>query len=194
MYPLNNLPDPFRCPVFKQKLVESSKKENVSRLVNHRKCCPGYRVSNQKNCEPICDEPCEHGFCYEPNVCSCLPGFSGPQCESFGCPGGNWGKDCTNKCPCVNGGSCEATTGKCLCLPGYSGLHCQTKCDPYHYGADCNKKCECKGAGEKCYHVTGDCLPCSPGTFGAYCAQDCSCNSTGTALCYHLNGMLTSYP
>jgi hypothetical protein len=42
--------------VFRQKLVESTKQENVSRLVNHRKCCSGYRVSENKLCEPVCDE------------------------------------------------------------------------------------------------------------------------------------------
>ena len=56
--------------------------------------------------------------------------------------------------------------------------------------SDCNNKCSCKDVGEKCYHVTGDCLPCSSGTFGEYCSKNCSCNSTGTALCYHLNGKL----
>ncbi len=177
-----------RCPVYKQKLVESVKQENVSRLVNHRKCCPGYKVSDSKTCEPICEEPCEHGVCFEPNACSCTPGFTGKRCEKFGCPEGNWGPNCANKCPCVNGGSCEANTGKCLCLPGWTGLHCQSKCDAFHFGADCNNKCQCKEVGEKCYHVTGDCLPCSSGTWGSYCSKSCSCNSTGTALCYHLNG------
>lgn len=77
---------------------------------------------------------------------------------------------------------------KSMYFPGWSGLQCQDMCDPYHFGRDCSKTCNCSATGERCYHVTGDCLQCPSGTFGPNCDRNCSCNANGTALCYHLNG------
>ena len=34
---------PPRCPVWKDKLVTRYKEKNVSRVINHQSCCPGYR-------------------------------------------------------------------------------------------------------------------------------------------------------
>ena len=105
----------------------------------------------------------------------------------MGCPGGNWGPDCSNECPCKNNGRCEPHTGKCICLPGWDGIQCQNKCDEDHFGQNCEQICKC-GVGNKCHHVTGDCSPCESGYYGLKCSKKCDCSKNGTALCYHENG------
>ena len=47
------------------------------------------------------------------------------------CPAGTWGPSCENKCPCMNGASCDPMSGACTCPPGWRGDKCQTTCDPY---------------------------------------------------------------
>ncbi len=46
------------------------------------------------------------------------------------CPAGTWGPSCENKCPCMNGASCDPMSGACTCPPGWIGDKCQTTCDP----------------------------------------------------------------
>ncbi len=132
----------------RSKQVESVKLENVTRLVNHTKCCAGYQISDQKTCRPVCDQPCENGVCIEPNVCSCYPRFTGSKCESYHCPSGNWGPDCAYKCKCADGEKCEANTGNCEPAIG--------SCKAGTFGPGCSQNCSCNSNGTAlCYHLNG---------------------------------------
>ena len=79
------------------------------------------------------------------------------------------------------------TDGSCRCGPGYQGASCSQKCDEGRWGQDCEGECGC-GPGQRCHHVTGDCVPCEEGAWGPGCAQACDCDQGGTALCSHLDG------
>ncbi|XP_054276318.1 epidermal growth factor-like protein 8 [Macrosteles quadrilineatus] len=80
-------------------------------------CCPGWAQDPKTDygCNtPVCSKPCQNGgLCSQPEVCSCLPGFTGPQCEQD-----------VDECketvtPCSH--MCNNTVGsyKCSCRPGY---------------------------------------------------------------------------
>lgn len=103
-------------------MITRYKPKNITRVVNHARCCKGYAPDDDNFCQAQClERPCLHGACVEPDVCSCNPGFSGPTCNEVGCPGGNWGPDCSEECLCENGARCEPHTGQCLCPPGFTG-------------------------------------------------------------------------
>ena len=154
-------------------------------------CCPGYkRTANLTQCVPDCSSPpcSSHGLCVSPDTCQCEPGYGGPDCSkckfrraeesevftlvfsSLVCPEGMWGSDCSQVCPCVNGG-CDPNTGACSCPAGWLGSVCDTKCPPQTFGLDCAQKCECQNNGE-CHHISGACQ-CSPGWQGALCDEPC---------------------
>nr|CAD7433347.1 unnamed protein product [Timema monikensis] len=59
------------------------------------------------------------------------------------CPDGRWGRDCQNKCECVNGASCDPFSGECRCTRGWRGKECSEECPPTHYGQDCGEECRC---------------------------------------------------
>lgn len=61
-----------------------------------------------------------------------------PQCNDFinvlfnffllhfkACPEGTYGRGCSERCHCQNGGSCHNITGECACPAGYTGLKCE---------------------------------------------------------------------
>ena len=177
---------PPRCPKWVTKMVTRVKPKEIMRVVNHHRCCQGFAADGNR-CEPVCTERCLHGGCVEPDTCSCEPGFSGATCAEVGCPGGNWGPDCSEPCPCQNAGLCQPHTGKCLCPPGFEGLDCERPCPLGRFGPKCAAECAC-AVGHRCHHITGECAPCPEGTFGLDCAGNCSCAANGTALCYHENG------
>ena len=42
-----------------------------------------FKKSKSIYCHPICKQDCLNGgWCYKPNECKCLPGFSGRKCET----------------------------------------------------------------------------------------------------------------
>lgn len=51
--------------------------------------------------------------------CSCRPGWAGLYCNES-CPPGSFGAGCLQSCLCLNGGTCDGTTGRCHCPPGYT--------------------------------------------------------------------------
>ncbi|KAG7253512.1 hypothetical protein CRUP_006984, partial [Coryphaenoides rupestris] len=83
-------------------------------------------------------EPETHGL-----TCNCLPGHTGPHCDS--CAAGFYGNltvpgTLCEECPCNNNidpedsGACDRVTGACLrCLHHTQGTHCQ-QCRPGYYG------------------------------------------------------------
>lgn len=86
--------------------------------------------------------------------CTCPNGFTGERCEiQIG------GRRCGSVRPCMNGGTCEVSTGKCLCRTGWVGDTCSEDLDECKNGQGA-RKC---GSVENCYNF--------PGGFGCNCTQ-----------------------
>ena len=181
------LTPPFLCSDWVSTMKPRVRVENITKTVARQLCCPGYRQTEERRCEPECPQGCGHGECVEPGVCQCEVGYSGGGCERLGCEGGGWGLDCQEVCTCQHGAWCHPVTGDCSCTPGYQGDSCQLSCPPGTWGEACSNSCHCD-PGFSCHHVTGDCSPCPQGTFGELCSRSCECEEEGTQLCSHLDG------
>ncbi|KAJ8946012.1 hypothetical protein NQ318_023258 [Aromia moschata] len=102
-------------------------------------CCPGWtQVTNRSNgcnrqmakarerysCykksdKATCSKPCLNGGkCVKPELCACLKGFSGPQCEVVTTDDPICSK------PCLNGGKC-VLGDLCSCMKGFGGSQCE---------------------------------------------------------------------
>ncbi|NXW85293.1 NCAN protein, partial [Alopecoenas beccarii] len=79
--------------------------------------------SRHASADPCQTNPCLHGGTSRTNGtgcgCSCVPGFTGENCEIDI-------DDCLSS-PCQNGGTCidEVNAFVCLCLPSYGGSRCE---------------------------------------------------------------------
>ncbi|XP_064643405.1 uncharacterized protein LOC135497578 [Lineus longissimus] len=89
--------------------------------------------------------------------------------------------DCPVKCskPCLNGGSCDYSTGRCACVTGFFGVQCETvACYPgCHNGGECKlpNVCSCPAGyrGSQCEQAI--CSP--PCQYGGRCMRPglCAC-------------------
>ncbi len=121
--------------------------------------------------------PCMNGGTCASNssgfVCTCAPGYSGPNC-------GTNIDDCLPN-QCMNGGTCEDRVNSfaCTCAAGFSGTNCATNIN------DCSPN-PCENGGTCTDGVNGFTCACLPGFMGNRCqgnTDDCStspCENGGT--------------
>ncbi|XP_047489262.1 multiple epidermal growth factor-like domains protein 8 [Penaeus chinensis] len=108
-------------------------------------CAPGYNMTKDGNCSPVCSQGCVSGTCIEPNNCSCHFGFVGANCSI--------------KCHCNGHSDCAGTDqlDKCLkCHNNTMGAQCD-KCKPFFVGDPSNGG-SCVSCYNYCNTHTNSCI------------------------------------
>ena len=54
-------------------------------LVAYLLCRCNFRYNGRDCSTPVCNPPCDHGKCSEPDICTCDTGYTGKQCSQFSC-------------------------------------------------------------------------------------------------------------
>ncbi|CAH1119859.1 unnamed protein product [Phaedon cochleariae] len=157
-------------------------------------CCPGWNQIGHRNhgCnKPSCSRPCLNGGrCVKPDLCACLKGFSGQQCEiDMAIP--------TCQKPCLNEGKC-VKGGICSCPKGFGGVQCEIDLNKPRCRAGCENggtcvrhevcRCPIGFSGRHCETDVDECLeekPCdhichnSLGSYECQCKEDFTLQSDG---------------
>lgn len=131
-------------------------------------CPDNYRLAEDGvSCEAVCDRVgCVHGYCAEPDVCLCAPGWYGANCSlDCGCNGHCSCTDPSNRTACRDN-TAGPDCGECLA--GYFGhavdngtcLTCAQLCN--------NHSAVCLGGARP---GEGRCMGCADDTVGDRCEQ-----------------------
>ncbi|XP_023343026.1 protein delta homolog 1 [Eurytemora carolleeae] len=142
-------------------------------VFDEKTLCPDPGWSGENCDEPVCTEECVHGYCIEPDICSCDSWYVGDLCQY------EWKHaDCINgvgpTCECIEGWQGETCTEpicKDGCHPIFGSCEKPGECTCTHdsMGGDLCKECT---PAPECLHGTcegpGDCI-CNPGWTGYYC-------------------------
>ncbi|CAN9512780.1 unnamed protein product [Ophioblennius macclurei] len=107
--------------------------------------------------------------------CSCLPGYSGLQCED--CEEGYFTNGTSGCLPCA----CDSfgavshlcdSSGICVCKTGVDGPKCD-ECHPgfFHFSNTGCRPCQCNNRTNYCHPQSGVCLNCEGNTQGSNCEE-----------------------
>lgn len=140
-------------------------------------CCPGF-AGDGTVCFPICDPPCENGFCQAHNLCKCDLGYRPKpekphQCEphcAFGCVNGTC--EAPNKCTCGPNAVLEQVESD----DGKMSEECVTRCEPPCSKGKCvgTNQCECYPGYEHKTH--NKCIPiCKDPCVNSKCVEPDFC-------------------
>ncbi|KAG5880448.1 hypothetical protein JTB14_028782 [Gonioctena quinquepunctata] len=141
-------------------------------------CCPGWSQTTNRShgChKATCSKPCLNGGkCIKPEMCACLKGYSGQQCENpVIIP------ECQE--PCLNGGKC-VKENVCSCPKGFGGSQCEMDLNK----PQCSKGCQNGGTCSR-----HEVCKCPKGFEGRHCEQDideCKEQKPCDQICYNTHG------
>ncbi|EDV26151.1 uncharacterized protein TRIADDRAFT_55971 [Trichoplax adhaerens] len=109
-------------------------------------CVAGYELRGEK-CMPICKDRCNHhGYCTQPNNCSCYTGYVGEYCEK--------------KCNCNSHSTCPNTTHTDICLKCHNnsqGKYCH-ECKPLFVKSMHNNDSICTSCLKFCNYHSNICV------------------------------------
>ncbi|XP_045596655.2 multiple epidermal growth factor-like domains protein 8 [Procambarus clarkii] len=109
-------------------------------------CAPGYNMTENGRCVPVCSQGCVFGTCVESNNCTCDFGFVGTNCSI--------------KCNCNGHANCEGPDKLDICLKCFNntmGDQCE-KCKPLFVG-DPRNGGQCISCFEYCNMHANSCSP-----------------------------------
>ncbi|KAG7161272.1 Multiple epidermal growth factor-like domains protein 8-like [Homarus americanus] len=109
-------------------------------------CAPGYNMTENGDCIPVCSQGCVFGTCIEPNNCTCNFSYVGT--------------DCSIKCNCNGHANCEGPDKLDVCLECFNntmGDQCE-KCKPLFVG-DPRNNGDCISCYDYCNTHASSCVP-----------------------------------
>ncbi|KAK3860683.1 hypothetical protein Pcinc_033276 [Petrolisthes cinctipes] len=108
-------------------------------------CAPGYNMTEEGHCIPVCSQGCVYGSCVQPDNCTCNFGYVG--------------HNCSIKCQCNGHSNCAGPDQLDVCTECFNntmGDQCQ-KCKPL-YVVDPHNSGQCISCFEYCNHHSNVCI------------------------------------